>query len=115
MRPLGYFFWLVLLIAGSVLWLTPQPWAVVMGRYIVFTAAFIGATVPRWLTGPIRWPPRAVAGLLLANLLPMFVVGSSFSTASPSTLLRTLYLLVAVAVVIINSYITFWRRREGAA
>jgi hypothetical protein len=114
MKPLGYFFWLVLLLAGSVLWLTPRPWAVVMGRYIVFTAAFVGVTAPRWLTGPLRWPPRAVAGLLLANLLPMFVVASSFSQAPSSTPLRVLYVVVAVAVVITNSYVTFWHRRAGA-
>src|SRR5262245_12765847 len=97
----GYFFWLALLIAGSVLWLTPRPWAVVMGRYIVFTAAFVGVTAPRWRTG-VPWPPRAVVAVQIANLLPMVVVGSSFLSRAPSPLLKILYLLTAAAVLAVN-------------
>jgi len=112
MRPRGFWFWLVLFVSGSVLWLWPLPWAETMGRLILFVAVFIGVTAPTWRTEARFRTPRTVVGLQFANIFPMFILGWS---PSPSPSQKVVYLVAGVIVLAINAYVGLSRRDEGAA
>ena len=112
MRRRGFWFWLVLFVAGSVLWLWPRPWAEMMGRLILFVAVFIGVTAPTWRTEARFRAPRAVVVVQLANMLPMFAIGWSPTRSLAQTMG---YLVTAVGVLAINAYVGLSHRQGGAA
>ena len=112
MRPRGFWFWIVLFVSGSVLWLWSLPWSEMMGRLILYVAVFIGVTAPSWRTEARFRTPRAVVSVQFANLFPMFIIGWS---PSPSPSQKVVYLVAAVIVLAINGYVGLSRRDEDAA
>src|SRR5262245_58204745 len=112
MRPRGFWFWLVLFVSGSVLWLWPLPWAEMMGRLILFVAVFIGVTAPSWRTEARFRTPRALVVVQLANMMPMVAIGWSPNRTPAQT---AIYLVTAVAVLAINAYVGLSHRQKGAA
>jgi len=112
MRARGFWFWLVLFVSGSALWLWPLPWAELMGRLVVFLAGFIGVTAPSWRAEPYFKTARAVVSVQFANLLPMFVIGS---LPNRTPLLTAIYLVAGVVVLAINSYAGLSPRHSDAA
>jgi hypothetical protein len=115
MKSRGYVFWLILFTSGSVLWLWSTPWSDLIGRMIVWSAAFIGVGAPLWRTEAQFRKPWLVIGVQLANMLPLFVVGSYPSLSSRPVAITAAYVIVAIGVLAANSYVGLSRRGGSAA
>ena len=112
MKHGGFWFWLVLFVAGSVLLCLSRPWAEYMGRFVVFVAVFVGISASTRHTATRFRAPRAILAVQFINILPMFLLGWSPTLGST---LKVIYLCAAVVALLGNSYVFFGRERESAA
>src|SRR5689334_21300268 len=99
MKSRGNVLWLMLFKPGKSLWLWATPWSDLMGRVIVWIAALIGVGAPLWRSEARFRKPPVVIGIQLANMLPLFVVGSYPSVSSRPVAITAVYVIVAIGVV----------------